>query len=79
MLSLPRQPRASFYTLGCRVNQSETRVVSEDLLELGYPPGPEYKRIFDEVLERKFTGELKTKAAEMSFVLSHFPKKQWKG
>jgi hypothetical protein len=43
-------------------------------LDLGYPPGPDFKRIFDEVLERKFTGELKTKADEMSFVLSHFPK-----
>jgi tRNA nucleotidyltransferase (CCA-adding enzyme) len=50
-------------------------VTGKDLLDLGYPPGPEFKRIFDEVLERKFTGELKTKAAEMSFVLSHFPKK----
>lgn len=36
MSFLPRQPRASFYTLGCRVNQSETRVVAEDLIELGY-------------------------------------------
>jgi hypothetical protein len=50
-------------------------VTGKDLLDLGYPPGPEFTRIFDEVLERKFTGELKTKAAEMSFVLSHFPKK----
>ena len=50
-------------------------VTGKDLLDLGYPPGPDFKRIFDEVLERKFTGELKTKADEMSFVLSHFPKK----
>jgi tRNA nucleotidyltransferase (CCA-adding enzyme) len=50
-------------------------ITGKDLLELGYPPGPDFKRIFDEVLERKFTGELKTKAAETSFVLSHFPKK----
>ncbi|MGE5698625.1 MAG: CBS domain-containing protein [Deltaproteobacteria bacterium] len=50
-------------------------VTGKDLVDLGYPPGPDFKRIFDEILERKFTGELKTKAAEMSFVLSHFPKK----
>jgi tRNA nucleotidyltransferase (CCA-adding enzyme) len=50
-------------------------ITGKDLLELGYPPGPDFKRIFDELLERKFTGELKTKAAELSFVLSHFPKK----
>jgi tRNA nucleotidyltransferase (CCA-adding enzyme) len=50
-------------------------VTGKDLVDLGYPPGPDFKRIFDEILERKFNGELKTKAAEMSFVLSHFPKK----
>ncbi len=50
-------------------------VTGKDLVDLGYPPGPVFKRIFDEVLERKFAGELKTKASEMSFVLSHFPKK----
>jgi tRNA nucleotidyltransferase (CCA-adding enzyme) len=50
-------------------------MTGKDLLELGYPPGPDFKRIFDEILESKFAGELKTKAAEMSFVLSHFPKK----
>jgi hypothetical protein len=43
-------------------------------MELGYLPGPGFKRIFDEILERKFTGELQTKDAEISFVLSQFPK-----
>ncbi len=51
-------------------------VKGKDLQNQGYPPGPEYKRIFDELLDRKFAGELRTKAAEMSFVLSHFPQKQ---
>jgi tRNA nucleotidyltransferase (CCA-adding enzyme) len=50
-------------------------ITGKDLLDLGYPPGPDFKRILDEVLERKFAGELKTKASEMSFVLSYFPKK----
>jgi tRNA nucleotidyltransferase (CCA-adding enzyme) len=49
-------------------------VTGKDLMELGYLPGPGFKRIFDEILERKFTGELKTKDAETSFVLSQFPK-----
>jgi len=46
----------------------------KDLQALGYTPGPLYKEILDEVLERKFVGDLRTKADEMSFVLSHFPK-----
>lgn len=49
-------------------------VTGKDLLEMGYPPGPEFRRILDEILERKFTGELRTKASEISFVLSQFPK-----
>ena len=49
-------------------------ITGKDLLDLGYPPGPLYKQVLDEVLERKFAGELSTKADEMSFVLTHFPK-----
>jgi len=49
-------------------------IAGKDLRALGYAPGPLYKEILDEILERKFVGELRTKADEMSFVLSHFPK-----
>ncbi|NNF83532.1 MAG: CBS domain-containing protein, partial [Deltaproteobacteria bacterium] len=49
-------------------------IKGKDLQALGYSPGPLYKEIMDEVLERKFVGDLRTKADEMSFVLSHFPK-----
>src|SRR5512143_358943 len=50
------------------------QVRGEDLIALGYPAGPRFKEILDEVLERKFMGELRNKAEEMSFILSHFPK-----
>ncbi len=33
---MSRRPRATFYTLGCKVNQAETRTFAEDLLRLGY-------------------------------------------
>jgi tRNA nucleotidyltransferase (CCA-adding enzyme) len=49
-------------------------LTGKDLKELGYPPGPLYKQVQDELLERKFVGELRTKADEMSFVLMRFPK-----
>jgi len=49
-------------------------ITGKDLQDLGYLPGPLYKRILDEVLERKFVGELRTRADEMSFVLTRFPK-----
>jgi tRNA nucleotidyltransferase (CCA-adding enzyme) len=51
------------------------QVRGQDLLDLGYPPGPAYKRIFDAVLERKFSGELRTKTEELEFVRSRFPQK----
>jgi tRNA nucleotidyltransferase (CCA-adding enzyme) len=49
-------------------------VTGKDLEDLGYQPGPLFKQILDEVLEHKFMGELRTKADEMSFVLTRFPK-----
>jgi tRNA nucleotidyltransferase (CCA-adding enzyme) len=49
------------------------QVRGQDLLEMGYPSGPMYKEIFDAVLERKFAGDLRSKAEELSFILSHYP------
>jgi len=40
---------------------------------MGYPPGPGFKTIFDAVLERKFAGELRTKAEEIAFIRTRFP------
>ena len=50
------------------------QITGQGLLELGYPSGPQFKVIFDAVLERKFAGELRSKAEEVAFVLSRFPK-----
>jgi tRNA nucleotidyltransferase (CCA-adding enzyme) len=50
------------------------QVKGEDLISLGYPSGPMFKEIFDAILERKFAGELRSKADETAFVLSRFPR-----
>jgi tRNA nucleotidyltransferase (CCA-adding enzyme) len=50
------------------------QVNGDDLLELGYRPGPMFKKVFDAILERKFAGELRSKSDEISFILSNFPK-----
>lgn len=39
-MNTPRRPRVSFYSLGCKVNQYETRAVAEALLRLGYQVVP---------------------------------------
>ncbi len=49
-------------------------ISGKDLQALGYRPGPQYREILDEVLDRKFVGELRTKEDETAFVLSRFPR-----
>jgi tRNA nucleotidyltransferase (CCA-adding enzyme) len=49
------------------------QVNGQDLLDLGYRPGPLYKRIFDILLERKLAGDLRNKKEEIAFLLSRFP------
>jgi threonylcarbamoyladenosine tRNA methylthiotransferase MtaB len=39
-VSPSRRPRVSFYSLGCKVNQYETRQVAEELLRMGYQVVP---------------------------------------
>ena len=43
----------------------------QDLLDLGYRPGPRFKEIFDLLLERKLAGDLRSKKEEIAFLLSH--------
>lgn len=51
-----------------------TRVTGKELIRLGYRPGPRFKTILDELLERRFAGQLRTEDDEISFLLSRFPK-----
>jgi tRNA nucleotidyltransferase (CCA-adding enzyme) len=48
-------------------------VNGQDLLDLGYRPGPRFKEIFDLLLERKLAGDLRNKKEEIAFLLSRFP------
>jgi tRNA nucleotidyltransferase (CCA-adding enzyme) len=43
-------------------------IQGKDLMQMGIPPGPIYKRILDAVLDAQLNGELKTKSDEMTFV-----------
>lgn len=44
-----------------------------DLQAMGLKPGPLFKKIFKEILERKLNGEIKTRADEEQYVKKHFP------
>ncbi|MGZ8441111.1 MAG: CBS domain-containing protein, partial [Candidatus Deferrimicrobiaceae bacterium] len=52
------------------------QVNGQDLLDLGYRPGPRFKQIFDLLLERKLAGELLNKKEEIAFLLSRSPPTQ---
>ena len=49
------------------------QVKGQDLLDLGYRPGPRFKELFDLLLERRLAGELRNKKEEVAFLLSHSP------
>ncbi len=49
------------------------QITGQDLLDLGYRPGPRFKEIFDVLLERKLAGDLRNKKEETAFLLSRFP------
>lgn len=51
-----------------------TRVTGKELIRLGYRPGPRFRTILDDLLERRFAGELRTKDDEISFLLSRYAK-----
>lgn len=47
-------------------------LAGEDLLALGYRPGPLFRRILDSVLEARFLGEVVTREDEEKYVLARF-------
>ncbi|MCL1926565.1 MAG: CBS domain-containing protein [Syntrophorhabdaceae bacterium] len=49
-------------------------ITGNDLIEMGYTPGPQFRKIFDTVLENKLSGDLKSKAEEIAFIRETFPK-----
>ena len=49
-------------------------VTGDDLIRMGYVPGPQFKKIFDAILESKLSGGLKSRAEEIAFIQEMFPK-----
>ncbi len=45
----------------------------DDLLAMGYPPGRQYKQILDGVLEKRLSGEVKTRKGEAAWIRRNFP------
>ncbi len=51
----------------------------DDLLALGYPPGPVYRRILDRLLAERLDGVLKSREDEIAFLRRHYPVARYRG
>ncbi|MEJ2726381.1 MAG: CBS domain-containing protein, partial [Deltaproteobacteria bacterium] len=55
-----------------RLKGTRIELRGNDLLRMGFRPGPIYKKIFDRVLEAKLSNLVKTKADEVRYVKENF-------
>jgi len=58
-----------YYT---RLRTTSTLLKGDDLKEMGFKPGPVYRKILDSLLDARLNGLLKTRQDEKEFVLQHF-------
>ena len=50
-------------------------VTGEDLLEMGYRPGPQYKEILDKVMDARLNGLVTDRNTERQWILRHYPRR----
>jgi len=60
-----------------QVSEEEMRpqllLSGDDLIGMGYPPGPRFKEILSSVEDAQLEGSLRTRDEALSFVASEFP------
>lgn len=66
--SRKRKTIEEFLTAGRNV---KPQLTGKDLISMGFKEGPIFKRIFDELIRRKYLGELRSKEEEIRFVLEN--------
>ena len=54
-------------------------ITGHDLMALGYPRGPLYRKILTEVEERAMAGELTTREEALAWVRAHYPLEEANG
>ena len=55
-----------------RLRPTTTFLKGDDLKELGFKPGPIYRKILEELLDARLNGDLKTRKDEVEFVMNHW-------
>jgi tRNA nucleotidyltransferase (CCA-adding enzyme) len=51
-------------------------VTGEDLAEMGYPPGPQYREILDKVMDARLDGLVTDRDTEKEWIVRHFPPRE---
>lgn len=57
-----------------KLSKIKLTITGDDLLELGFNPGPLYKKILQEVFKAKLDGVIKTREEELQFVVDKYKK-----
>lgn len=55
-----------------KLSAERTEITGNDLIQLGFAPGPQFRIILDALLKARLDGLVKTKEDETTFVKSHF-------
>jgi len=55
-----------------RLRPTSIFLKGDDLKELGFKPGPIYRKILEGLLDARLNGDLKTRADEVGFVMNHW-------
>jgi len=54
----------------------KSEIDGEDLMSLGYPPGPLYKKILDALLDARLDGLTQSRDEELAWLASNYPLQQ---
>jgi tRNA nucleotidyltransferase (CCA-adding enzyme) len=55
-----------------RLKNIKIIVSGKDLIAIGLKPGPQFKKIFNDVHEKKLSGELTTREQEIEYIKSRY-------
>ncbi len=56
-----------------RYRHVQTELKGRDLKAMGFPPGPLYSRILNELLDARLNGQVRSRAEELEFVKARWP------
>ena len=69
----PRKVRQQIWQYLTKWANFEPLLNGNDLKDLGYKPGPNFKQMLDDLLAAALDGRVRDRAAAISFLATHYP------